>query len=162
MKTFENMRRKDRAMPEEQARKLLENGEWGTLSTVGEDGWPYATPLSYVVMENRIYFHAAKSGKKMKNLAHQPNVCFCTVGATQPVFSQDFTTEYESVVVFGQAREVTDENVKRRALLRLCEKYLPQHMDKAEASIQKSFGITAVWEIEIMHCTGKQKLIRNK
>jgi nitroimidazol reductase NimA-like FMN-containing flavoprotein (pyridoxamine 5'-phosphate oxidase superfamily) len=41
------IRRKDRALSEEEAFKILKAGEYGVLSTVGEDGYPYGVPVSY-------------------------------------------------------------------------------------------------------------------
>ena len=37
----EKMRRKDRETTEERAYEILKNGEYGILSTIGEDGYPY-------------------------------------------------------------------------------------------------------------------------
>jgi nitroimidazol reductase NimA-like FMN-containing flavoprotein (pyridoxamine 5'-phosphate oxidase superfamily) len=154
---FTPMRRKDRAMPEEQARALLEKGIWGTLATQGEGDWPCAVPLSYVVMDNTIYFHCARSGQKSDNMRLNPKVSFCVVGENKPVFEGDFTTNYESVVVYGIACEVTEQEEKTESLLALCQKYLPVYMDKADASIAVSIKATAVWGIEIQHITGKRR-----
>ena len=41
----EKMRRKDRETTEERAYEILKNGEYGILSTIGEDGYPYGVPL---------------------------------------------------------------------------------------------------------------------
>lgn len=40
----EKMRRKDRETTEERAYEILKNGEYGILSTIGEDGYPYGVP----------------------------------------------------------------------------------------------------------------------
>jgi nitroimidazol reductase NimA-like FMN-containing flavoprotein (pyridoxamine 5'-phosphate oxidase superfamily) len=152
------IRRKDRIMPEEDAWALLRGGEYGTLATVGADGQPYAVPVSYVVMDGRIYFHCARSGRKLEHIAFCPKVCFCVVGKTQPVYDNGFSTYYESAVVFGSAREVADtEPAWLESLLRLAEKYLPGHMDKAEGSIAKAKQRTAVYAISIDRISGKAK-----
>lgn len=159
---FTPMRRKDRAMPEEEARALLEKGVWGTLATQSEESWPCTVPLSYIVMDNTIYFHCAHSGQKADNMRRNPKVSFCVVGENEPVFDGDFTTNYESVVVYGTAREVENDEAKREPLLALCRKYLPRHMDKADASIASAAKATAVWSIEILYITGKQRRSRPK
>jgi len=41
-----DMRRKDRALSEEEAQALLDRTEYGVLSTVGGDGRPYGVPLN--------------------------------------------------------------------------------------------------------------------
>lgn len=154
---YPEMRRRDRAISQEDVRALLEKGEYGVMASVDEAGRPYATPLSYVYMEGAIYFHSAMQGQKLTNIAAHPGVCFTVVGETQPVFDDDFTTYFESVMAFGEAALVQDAEEKRRALLELCRKYLPAHMDQAEQSIAHSFSRTAVVKISVAHTTGKAK-----
>lgn len=153
------MRRKDRAMNEEYARELLTKGEYLVMATCGENGQPYATPLSYVFSnsENVIYFHCAHEGRKINNLTFNPRVCLVTVGQTRPVYDKNFTTYYESVMVFGTAVQVEDPKEKTDFLMRLAKKYLPDHMDKAPADIAKSLGRTAVYKVVIEQITGKMK-----
>ncbi|MDL2214444.1 pyridoxamine 5'-phosphate oxidase family protein [Clostridia bacterium OttesenSCG-928-O13] len=151
------MRRKDRALSQEDTMELLAKGEWGMLATADAEGAPLATPLSYVMLEDVVYFHCAKQGHKMDNLAAQKNVCFCVVGETQPVYDGNPTTYYESVMVHGTAFAVEDEGEKRRILLALCEKYLPQHMEQSAQAMEKSIGVTAVVGIRPRQVTGKGK-----
>lgn len=154
---FRPVRRKDREIPREEAMKLLEAGEWGILATVSPDGHPGTVPLSYVVLDGNIYFHCAKTGEKTDNLKNQPRVSFCVVGKTLPIYEEDFATLYESVVVHGEAQPVVNEEAKRRALMALCQKYLPEHMEKAPAEIQSTMVATAIWRIQPLHVTGKAR-----
>ncbi|MDL2324210.1 pyridoxamine 5'-phosphate oxidase family protein [Ruminococcaceae bacterium OttesenSCG-928-A16] len=152
------MRRKDRQMPEEEARALLAKGEYGVLATVEEGDQPYGVPLSYVVVENSIYFHCAYQGHKVENLRHQPKVCFTVVGGTKPVFSGgDFSTLYQSVVVFGTAAEVTEDAKKAEVLTALCQKYMPEYSHEIPASLAKDGKHTAVWAVAIQQISGKSK-----
>lgn len=153
------MRRKDRKLEEKEAWALLEKGEYGVLATAQPDGGalPYATPLSYVAVEGKLYFHCALKGQKVDNLQANPQVCFCVVGATQPLYDGNFTTNYESVVVHGSAAFVQDEEEKRRVLVALCQKYLPAHMDKAEKDIRASMPATAVVCITPQEVSGKAR-----
>ncbi|MFQ8985078.1 MAG: pyridoxamine 5'-phosphate oxidase family protein [Evtepia sp.] len=45
------MHRQDRQLPQEEAWALLTQGTYGVLSVVGDEGWPYAVPMHYTVME---------------------------------------------------------------------------------------------------------------
>ncbi len=65
---FKEMRKKDREVLGEDIEKILTNGEYGVLATVGENGYPYTVPLSYVYQDNSIYFHCAKEGHKLDNI----------------------------------------------------------------------------------------------
>lgn len=151
------VRRRDRAITEDEARALLEKGEYGILATVGTDGQPYGTPLSYVVMNNAVYIHCATLGQKIDNMAANPAACFTVVGPTEPVYEAGFTAYYSSCMVFGKARPVTDDKEKKDSLMLLARKYLPRHMDKAEEDISRSWKRTAVYAIDIDRITGKAK-----
>jgi len=153
------MRRKDRALNHPESMTLLERGEYGVLALAegSDDVWPYAVPLSYALMEGAVYFHSAAEGRKLALLSRNPRVCFTVVGATEILFDQGFTTNYECVMVFGYATPVTDEEECHRALYKLAEKYLPEHMDKAEKNIQRHRARTAVYKISLDLVTGKRR-----
>ena len=154
------MRRKDRMLSQEETLAVLERAEYGVMATTNEDGWPYTVPLSYVLYNGIVYFHCALEGQKVDNMARDSRVCFCVATDVQAVFTNDYTTKYESVTVFGHAFKVTDDAEKKGALLALCQKYLPDHLDGAETSIQRSWQRTAVYGIRMEHCTGKAKRIQ--
>lgn len=151
------MRRKDRQLSAEEAEGVLARGEYGVLATIGPDGQPYAVPLSYVARGGALYFHCAPEGHKINNLRFESRACFTVVGPTEPVYDGGFSTYFESAVVFGPVREVTDAEEKRAALHELALKYLPGHMDKAEPDIARSFSRTAVYALKIEVLTGKAK-----
>jgi nitroimidazol reductase NimA-like FMN-containing flavoprotein (pyridoxamine 5'-phosphate oxidase superfamily) len=151
------MRRKDRAIGEREALELLGRGRYGVLATVGEEGEPYAVPLSYVFREGKLYFHCAPTGRKIDNLRYRSRVGFTVVGKVEPVFENNFSTNYESAMVSGTASEVADEKEKYAALYALAEKYLPEHLDKADAYIKRAFPDVAVYAIEIERTSGKAR-----
>lgn len=152
------MRRKERALPEEDTRALLQRGEWLVLATADAEGIPLATPLSYVMVGGAAYFHCARTGQKLDNLAAQPWVSFTVVDGVRAVYAPgNFSTLFESIIAHGTARIVTDDAEKHKALYALCEKYLPENMASAEADIAKSLAVTCVVRIDIDEVTGKGK-----
>lgn len=151
------MRRKDRQIPEEEAWQIVENGQVGVLSMTGPGGEAYAVPLSYAMVEGRLYFHCAKAGRKLDYLLAHPQVCFVVVGPNRPVYIRDFTTLYECAILEGDALVVEDPAEKKQALVALCEKYLPAHLDKAEGDIQRSSPVTLVVRIHVQRISGKAK-----
>lgn len=150
---FKEMRRKDRAFSEEKTREILKNGDFGVLSTVGENGYAYGIPVNYVYVNDAIYFHCATEGYKLDNIAFNDRVSFCVVGKTQPI-PETFSYSYESVVAFGKAQEVTGEE-KQQALLELVQKYSAAFVEKGKAYIQKDHSKTTVIKVSIEHLTGK-------
>lgn len=151
------MRRKERKLSEEETLAVLQKCQYGVLSTVGPEGEPYGVPLSYVWLNGSVYFHAALKGHKVDNFRADKRVSFTVVGSTQPVYDNDFSTYYESVIVFGTVEEVKDEKERYAALFALVEKYLPDHADKADASIHSSGKATLVCAVRPGNISGKSK-----
>jgi nitroimidazol reductase NimA-like FMN-containing flavoprotein (pyridoxamine 5'-phosphate oxidase superfamily) len=147
------MRRTDRAISTGEAQKILRAGEYGTLSTVSADGQPYGVPVNYSYKGNAIYFHCALEGHKLVNLRGNNKVSFCVVGKTR-VLPDKFTTRYESVIVFGRAFELIDDE-KHRGLVELVKKYSPGFMEKGLRYIESDGEKTLVYKIEIESITGK-------
>lgn len=150
------MRRKDKAMQDGAIIGLLQNGEYGVLSTVDGNEQPYGVPLNYVLMNNCIYFHCALEGHKLDNLAANPKVSFCVVGRTK-VLPAEFSTEFESVIVFGRASVIEGEE-RYQALNALIEKYSPEFVSEGSAYIEKFDSQTNLVRIEIQQMTGKAKM----
>ncbi|MGA8753257.1 pyridoxamine 5'-phosphate oxidase family protein [Candidatus Deferrimicrobium sp.] len=149
------LRRKERGMTEPGARELLEQGEYGVLSTRGPDGAPYGIPLSYCVINSAIYFHCAVEGHKLENIAVDDRVSFCVVGTTE-VLPAQFATRYESVILSGRAAEVFGEE-KQLALEGLLAKYSAEYRLEGLKYIEAKGGRTRVFRIDIDSICGKAR-----
>lgn len=150
------IRRKDRALSESNAIKILEKGSFGTLSTIGADGYPYGIPINYVYNDGKIYFHCAKNtGHKQDNLRFSGKVSFSVVTKSE-IVPQELTTSYESAVVFGTASKIVFD--KEKALWLLAKKYSPQFIEESESCIKNEFEHTDVFMIEIEKLTAKSNI----
>lgn len=148
------MRRKDRSISNEKSLEILTTGEFGILSSSGEDGYAYGVPLNYTLVDNNIYFHCfIKSGHKLDNFKFNNKVSFCVVGETE-VIPEEFTTKYESVIAFGKISEVFDDE-KLSALKALLVKYSQGSLKEGEKYITDDKHKTGVYKIEIERLTGK-------
>lgn len=152
---FREMRKKQREITKEESIKVLNSGEYGILATIGENGFPYATPLSYVYYNDAIYFHCAVEGNKLDNITFNEKVSFCVVGKTK-VLPEKFSTEYESVIVFGRAFKIEKEE-KIEGLRAIAQKYSPGFTKEALEYIERAEGATCVIKIEIDRITGKAR-----
>jgi nitroimidazol reductase NimA-like FMN-containing flavoprotein (pyridoxamine 5'-phosphate oxidase superfamily) len=152
---MKEIRRKDRAITEEEAATLLSKAEYGVLSTVSENGKPYGVPLNFCIIDNFIYFHCAIEGKKIENIKHNKSVSFCAVGDTE-ILPDKFGTKYESVIVSGEVEEVFDMN-KQIALEGILHKYSPEYIDKGLNYIEGLREKTRVFKISINKLTGKAR-----
>ncbi len=150
------MRRKDREMPAEFALMVLDHCVFATLATTNADGTPYCTPITIAREEESIYFHSAPQGQRAENLRARPQVCLSCVGETK-VVSAHFTTEFESAVVSGIVREVTEPQEKIHGLRLLCLRHTPDNMDHFDEAVAKSLSRTAIWKMTIGEITGKRK-----
>ncbi len=149
------LRRKDRGMPESEARDLLERGEYGVLSLCGADNEPYGLPLSYCLLDNAIYFHCTLEGRKLALLAANNRASFCVVGATE-LLPEKFSTRYESVIVSGVVTEVQGDE-KQRSLAGLVDKYCPMHHEKGLQYIAADAAKTRVFKLQIDTICGKTR-----
>ena len=149
------LRRDDRAISDGEAQAILQAGEYGVLSTVSVDGQPYGVPVSYAYVGDVLYFHCAVEGHKLDNLKDNNKVSFCVVGKTQ-VLPDKFATNYESVIVFGTAVEVIDEE-KHAGLVEILKKYSPDFMEKGERYIANDSPKARVYKIVIESMTGKAR-----
>ena len=153
---FREMRRKRQALTQDQCQAILEQGSCGVLALSGDEGYPYAVPLSYLYHQGKLYFHCAKSGHKLDALRREPKASFCVVAQDQ-VAPLEYTTLYRSVIVFGRLRELEDDKEKRAAIEALALKYAPQDTPAhREEAIQRDWGPLCVLELTPEHVSGKQ------
>lgn len=150
---FREMRRKDRQMSMDESLEMLKNNNEGFLSTLCENGYPYAVPLNYAYFNDCVYFHCARDGQKIDNINSCDKVSFCVTSDIE-VMPEEFSTRYKSVILFGKASEVTGQE-KDDALLELIKKYSDKFIDEGKKYIERSKNTTRVYRINIEHLTGK-------
>ena len=157
---FREMRRKRQLLPHEESIAILEKMTNGTLALHGDEGYPYAVPISYVY--GKIYFHCAMKGHKVDAIMRNEKVSFCVVEQDN-IKPAEFTTYFRSVIVFGRAGILTDETEKRAALNLLADKYSHGEAGLSD-EITKSFNHLLMVKIDIEHMTGKEsiELVREK
>jgi len=145
-----------RWLDKEKCLRLLEKTKYGRLATCGEDNLPYITPLNFVLLRGKIYFHCGFSGRKIKNIITNPQVCFeiSRLGKLySAAYAKNFTFRFWSVLVFGSAMQVQDEKLKLEIINKIMQKYAhgydflpPTPIDAASVNIV---------EIKINEISGK-------
>ena len=132
----------------------------GRLGTVRHDGYPMVKPLNFVYPDGRIYFHSAREGEKIADMARDDRVCFevdLTVAFVNPAGDPcGAGCLYRSVIVRGRAHIVEERDEKLRAMIGLMEKYQPE--GGYGAFPEEKLAITAVVRIDIVEMTGKERL----
>ncbi|MFA5467512.1 MAG: pyridoxamine 5'-phosphate oxidase family protein [Sphaerochaetaceae bacterium] len=144
-------------MNRETALTILKNAEWATLSVITSEDEPYGVPISFVLEGQEIFLHGKQAGKKIAALNNNSTVCLSVVGENR-LESEQFTTRYTSVIVYGEAEVVQSPAEKRRALSLLAQKYSPDYSRDAQLLIERAIEKTAVIKIKITEITGKSNI----
>lgn len=151
---FRPMRKSKQALSDAETIEMLRSCTSGVLAVVGDEGYPYAVPLSYAYKDGKLFFHAAIEGHKLDSIKRNDKVSFCVI-KTDDVIQKTFTTHYRSVIAFGRARILSEDGEKRYALKCLVEKYSPDFIQEGDTQIEKSWERFLAVEVKIEHMSGK-------
>jgi hypothetical protein len=100
----------------EEVDQFLTCARVGRLGTALKDG-PYIVPVGFAYADGKIFFHTCSKGLKMDGIRRNPNVCF----EVDETISD--ATMYKSVILFGTAEIIDDEEKMIPYLQRLIDKY---------------------------------------
>ena len=153
---FRPMRRHKQALSMQECEEILTKAQSGVLSVIGDDGYPYGVPVNHVYESGKIAFHCASSGHKLDAIKNNDKVSYCVIWKDD-VSAERQATDFISVIVFGRAKIVEDDDGKRRICEAIGQKFAPDYMkacrDETEIYLQRG-GLTCI-EIDIEHMTGK-------
>ena len=148
------MHKASRQLSDAETMEILKKGDHGTLSVQGDDGYPYATPINYIVVDGKVYLHSAPYGYKIECLQRSPKCCFSAIISAQIIPSK-ITAAFESVVLTGTAVFVTDQAEKRTVLESGVAQTPPGYEELGFKMIDKQIDKTAVIRLDPVSLTGK-------
>ena len=155
---FREMRRKMQQLTEAECVEILNRNTSGVLAVLGDDGYPYAVPMSYVYDGNAVYFHCAKSGHKLDAIKSCDKISFCVVDQDE-VVPQKYTTYFRSVILFGRASVLNNDEEILSAIEKLAIKYYPtDSKENRDMTIQKEYAAICIIKIAIDYMTGKESI----
>ena len=155
---FREMRRKKQLLSEEISREILQRNTSGVLSLMGDGGYPYGVPLSYVLAGGKIFFHCAKAGHKIDAIRREEKASFCVIDQDK-VVSEEYTTYFRSVIAFGRVRILENEDEKRKAIRILTDKYSgDQGAEGMEKEIETHFANLCMLQFDLEQLTGKESI----
>lgn len=102
-------------MTHEEAIELLEEAPVAHLGLIA-DGVPYVTPMSFVIVGDRIAFRTI-AGRKLDAIRENPTVC------VEAAKFDPGSGEWASVIVMGTASETDDPDIRTEVVAKLFEKY---------------------------------------
>ena len=123
-----------------------------------DENMPYIVPLCFGFKNNTLYFHSAPKGKKIEILKKNPNVCFEFEILTQVIKSAKackWGMKYRSVIGFGRAGFISDDDSKRQAFDIIMNQYADGSFIYEDVLLKS----TVIIKVEIHSMTGKQSEI---
>ena len=155
---FRPLRRKKRAITDEEARELLATCKRGVFAVNGDDGYPYAIPVNYFfdAEHDKIYFHGAKAGHKVDALKRDDKVCFTVVsGESVEIEDEAWAPFLKSAVVFGRCHLVADRGESDALCKKFAMKYYPTEK-MVDDEVAASGKAVQMFRISIDHISGKK------
>ena len=152
------MRRSDREISDKSSIEEIISRSKVCKLAMCEGDIPYIVPMCFGFKDNTLYFHSAPKGKKIDILKKNPNVCFEFEILTQIIRSAKackWGIKYRSVIGFGTAGFITDEDLKRSAFDIIMSQYSDESFSYEEASLKS----TIIIKVDIHSMTGKQSEI---
>ena len=157
MNEFREMRRRRQQLSQAESVAILQKATSGTLALLGDNGYPYAVPISYVYSEGKLFFHSALSGHKVDAIKNCDKASFCVI-AQDDVQPQRFTTFYRSVIAFGRIHIVDDESEKLAVARLLGERYNPNDEEGLRKELESGFARMLALRFDIEHLSGKEAI----
>ncbi len=159
------VRRRDRAVDDESwLWQKLAGASFGVLAMADGDQPLVNVNLFAFDPDRRVlYFHTAAIGRTRETIERNARVCFVVadMGRLLPADEAlEFSVEYESAVLFGQARVVEDADEARHGLQLLLDRYAPHlRPDRDYRPIAPDeIRRTSVFRVDIESWSGKRKL----
>ncbi len=151
---FREMRRGKQLLSAKDTAAVMDRCKNGVLACIGDNDYPYAVPLSYVYLNEKIYFHSAKAGHKIDAIVKNPKVSFAVIDE-DTIVSSEYTSYFRSVIAFGRAR-IVEGDEWFEAFSALVEKYSGDQPDEAKQKEINKCTQSYIISIDVEHITGKE------
>ena len=158
MSEFRAMRRKRQQLSEKENISILQKATAGTLALLGDNGYPYAVPISYVYADDgKLYFHSALSGHKIDAIRNCDKASFCVIDKDD-VQPKKYTTYFRSVIAFGRIHIIEDAQEKLETARLLGDRYNPNQEEALQKELEKGLSRMVMIRFDIEHLTGKEAI----
>lgn len=123
-----------------------------------DDGVPYVIPTIHVRVDDMLVLHGSPASRMMRILKGGSDVCVTASLLDGLVLARSVfhhSMNYRSAMVFGQASEITDPDLKLEAMRVFTDKILPGRWDDARRPTEKEFRGTLMAGLQIDAATAK-------
>jgi uncharacterized protein len=149
------MRRRE-ISDEKEMLEIITHCQWCHLAMSDSLNNPYVLPMNFGYRDGIIYMHGAQLGKKISILRHNPSVCinFSTdhlLRYQNEDVACSWSMKYRSVLVYGKAEFITDEDSKVEALRIIMAHYSSREFKFNPPSVRE----VSAWKIKIDKMEGR-------
>ena len=126
------------------------------------DGQPYCTPTFFWREGTKLYWHGSSASRMLRNQTKGERVCLTVAHLDSLVLARcgfNHSADYRSVMAFGHAKLVSDQEEKERALVMMVDRLFPGRTAQLRQSTKQEIKATAVITMEIEKASAK---IRSK
>ena len=122
------------------------------------DGKPYVTPTSYWREGERVYWHGSSASRMLRTQSKGIDVCVTVTHVDGLVMARsafNHSINYRSVMLFGLAEKVEDEDYKARVLETFTEKLFSGRWKELRPVTPKELKATTVLHMRIEEGSAK-------
>jgi len=122
------------------------------------DGRPWVVPTAFARIEDHVYVHGATGNFALRSLAGGAEACITVTLLDGLVLSRSafhHSMNYRSVMLFGTAEVVRDEEDKRAAVMAILEHLIPGRSDGTRAPPLAELRATLVVRLPIDEVSAK-------
>ena len=153
---FRPLQRKHKELSQDVCIEVLKKETRGVLSVIGDDGYPYGTPINhwYNEEDGAIYFHCGNaSSHRLDALQKDNKVSFCVYDKGYQK-DDDWALYVKSVIVFGKIEVLDDHGIIRDIVTKLSYKFTDD-TDFIERTIRGNINRTLLLKLQPEHICGK-------
>ena len=101
------VKRSDLHLSDDEIANYLAERQWGRMGTVSADGEPHVSPLGYLFLDGRVWFHGLVKSRRSRQIGEEARVALCV---DDGVGEGDTYSQRRGVVVYGTCRKVTADD----------------------------------------------------
>ena len=122
------------------------------------DGQPFVIPTLHARIGDAVYVHGSSASRTLRTIGGTVPVCITVTLLDGIVFARsmfEMSVNYRSVVILGEARTVTEPDLKLEALRAFSEQVLPGRWDEAREPTRQELKATAILALPLDEASAK-------
>jgi uncharacterized protein len=136
---------------------ILDEAQVCTVSYV-DHGEPRTLPIGYVRIENFLYIHGSVKSHFFRRMQEADLLCitvFILDGLVLAKSGLMHAFNYRSVVLFGKAEPISEDQKKNELLAAFTDRYVPGRWEKIRTTTPQELAATVILEFPIEEASAK-------